>query len=215
VEIARPEQPDQAVAQILALQEDENDDDQNDAGGRQRMDDRGQKVSREREGRQRGLANLDGGRPLIGRRPGRGGGGRVLGGFLDLAVEPTHDVRQTPDGALAQGGDLLPDGGLVERDVAGELRHLQSNHAAERQENAERHQHGDDHRRHPGEMQPAQQADERREDEAEQDREDDRNENLAPEIQGGDRDRRDGQRHQAGDARRLGGGDGRLWRLGG
>jgi hypothetical protein len=39
------------------------------------------------------------------------------------------------------------------------------------------------------------------------------NEDLAPEIEGGDRHHRDGERHQAGKARRLGGGNRRLRRL--
>ena len=142
------------------------------------------------QGRRRGLADLHGGRPRVGggacgSTERRAGG--VLCRRLDLAVEAPHDVRKASDRALAQGGDLVPDGGLVARNVAGELRHLQPDHPAERQEHAERHQHGDDHCRHPAETQPAQEAHEGSEDEAEQDRQHDGDEDLAPEIQRGDR----------------------------
>jgi hypothetical protein len=211
VQVARPEQPDHAVAQILALEQDEDQHHEGDAEHRQRVQDRRDEALRELERREIGLADLDRQRLLrLGRglrrrlRRGRGRGLILLRRPLDLASEVPHPGRQAAEDAFPQPADLVTDRLLVARQVARELGHLQPHDRAEGADHAERDEHRDDDREHPSEPQPAHEIDERREHEGEQHREHDRQEHVAPEIQRRDRRDPDEERHQARKRRRLG-----------
>jgi hypothetical protein len=111
--------------------------------------------------------------------------------------------------------DLLGDRRLVARKLGREVRHLGPDHRAEPEDDPERQQDGQDHRRDPGNPELAQAHDEGREDEAQEDRQSDGDQDLAADIEGGDDDDGDEEGRHRRRRRGAGGGDRVLEALGG
>ncbi len=77
------------------------------------------------------------------------GGGILVRGRLDLMGELLdHEVGAAQD-PLLQARDLLLDGGLVLRQVAGEIRDLRPQDGADPEDQGQREEDREDHGRHP------------------------------------------------------------------
>jgi hypothetical protein len=195
----RARELDEAVTQVLALQEDEDHENRDDAGRREGVEQRRnqRRDALERSGRR--LANLDRYRPrLRGRRRRLQRGGRSrrrLLRLVELLAEILKHVRGTFERAArrrraAQRLDLFTHGELIPRQITGEFGDLRSDHAAEREDAHEGEEDDADDGQSARQVPALQQPNERREHEAEQDGERDRNEHLAPEVERADDDRR-------------------------
>ena len=143
-------QPHQPIPQILLLHQDKDHEDDHDAGGCQRMDKR-------RDQRHQGLQcagirllDLDWDRPIRSRA---GGGqaddGTTCRGLVELAAQVLQHLR----GALQRAGarrraaqalNLLAQGGLIARQLAGELVDLRNHQRAEAENSAEGGEHDED-----------------------------------------------------------------------
>jgi hypothetical protein len=131
--IPRPGEPNEAVSQVLPLQQEEDHKDDDDAGRRQRLEQRPSDLQDELERRRIGWADLDGNRLWLlytGREDGRSVRGRapdLLTGLGDLIAEIAQHRRGTPDNAFAgrrvpKRMDLLGDVGVVPWQILGQLR---------------------------------------------------------------------------------------------
>ncbi len=161
VQVARAEQADQPVAQILALQQDEDGDDEDDRGREQRAYHRHQDALRDLKRGQGRLMHLDRHR---GRRRGGGGVRRCGHGFRlrlragDVAYllgQGCRHALQTADRHGADGVDLLLHRVLVARHVAREARDLRADQPGDGENHAHRQHHGQDRRQHAPEPRPA------------------------------------------------------------
>ena len=204
VQVARPEQADHAVAQVLALHQQEHDDHQHDADRGQRLDDRAQHLLGEHQRRGLGLLHphelrLGGVVARRGRRDGAGGVG-LPGGGGDVVTEALQQPVRLPEPALLEPRELPLHGGLILRQVAGQPRHLRADDRADAADHPEGEQDRDDHRGDAPEAQPAQQVDDRSQDEAEQHRQHEGDEHLAPEVEGGHEDDPDREGQEAAQA---------------
>ena len=202
VQVGRAEQPDHPIPQVLALQQNEDRDDQHDGSCGQRFDNRRDDALRKLDCRQVRLMHLHRDRLLRvgGWCRGRGGSRFGFGGDDDmsrLADEAAREIRHAGQHELLHRIDLLLDRERVARHLLGQSGHLRADQAAECQDHREGEQHGKQHRRDPAEMHSPQQVDERREQEGQQHRERDRNQHRAAEVKPGDHDDRDGDGQQA------------------
>src|SRR6202011_543250 len=113
-----------AVSQVLPLQQEENHKDDDDAGRRQRLEQRRGDLQDQLERRWVGLADLDGNRlllPYTGRQDGRSVGCRsayLLTGLGDLIAEIAQHCGGTSDNAatgrrVPKRMDLFCDVGMV------------------------------------------------------------------------------------------------------
>ena len=171
VQVAGPEQADQAVPQVFLLHQDEHGDDEHDAHRLQRGQDRRQHPLRHLHGAGIGLVDLDRNRcGLLRLRHGRLGG-RTLhrsSGRLHLPAQLTGQPRDPAQGVSPHRVHLALDRGGVARHVACKLGHLGADDGAQRQDDAERQDDGADHRGHPRQPHPAQQHHQRRQHERQQ-----------------------------------------------
>ena len=210
VEVGRAEQADHAVTQVLALHQQEDDHDQDDAERGQRRDDRLEHLLRDDERRGLLLRQTDQERLLLrGACVLRGGRGGVTAGRRRVLVD--RDGRLVDQrGGVPQDSGLQPlDLGLhrvlVLRQLPREVGELQADDTAD----AEQHGEGE-HDRHQDRgnarhVDAAQQVHDGAEHEGEQHRQDERDEHLLAEVQRHDDDDGDRQRGQAGRAGRRGG----------
>ena len=116
MKVARAEQADHAVAQILALHEDEDQHHEHDAHGCQRLEQRQQKISGHLDRRRFRLMDFhrQGTRRLGGRRRGRAGRCRRLllrrrlgDGLVEAAAEIFQESRQLSEGSFPREPILL------------------------------------------------------------------------------------------------------------
>ncbi len=205
MEVARPEQADHPVAQVLSLEEQEHHHDEHDAHRGQRLEDRAEHLPGEFQGEISGSwmrTNCAWGvSPRRTRRGGGAGGVGLLRGGLDLMAELRDDAVGLAQPPLLQPCELLLHGGLVLRQVAREARDLGSDDGPDPADDPEGQEDGHDDRGHPPELRPSQQVDHRPQDEAEKHGQHEGNEHLAPEVQGLDQydaDREGQQAPQAG-----------------
>ena len=192
-------QADEAIAQVLTLKkhEDQNDDDE--PGGRQRTDERKDQVLQHF---QRLLAgdNLHGQRIRLRRLTWTRSGGFLL---LDLAPDPLDHPAQSFHNAAAcahilERSDLGQDIELVGRDVARQFADLRGNDNAEQGERRESEQHAADDGDDTRDAEAPERGYQRRQREGEQQRHGDRQKDVPSEIQGSDRAKHGGSRRQAG-----------------
>lgn len=193
---------DDAVSQFLPLQKDEHDKDQDDAGGRERIDQRREERGKAFQRRRRRRADLDRNGLLLRGRLLRGnyGGSIAAIGAVKFLAEIMQDgggpLKCAPLGRCCLDGlNLLPDRHLVFGQIAGQLRDLGDNDAADRKDDRKGEEHHDGHRNGARYERFLKQPNERREHEAQQHRERDRDENFASEIETADDQHRE-QRHR-------------------
>src|SRR5271163_4523867 len=133
--IARPGEPNKPVAQIFALEQKEDDENNYNASRCQGLEQCGRNSVDELQWRRGGLADLNRNRALllyawrIGARLVRCGFVVRLAWLLDLLVEIFHHLRSTVDhatltGRIPQRMDFLPDVGLISRQVRCQMREL-------------------------------------------------------------------------------------------
>ena len=206
MQVGGAEQPDHPIPQVLALQQNEDRDDEHDGGCGQRFDNRRDDALRELNCRQVRLMHLHRDRLLRvgGWCRGRRGARFGFGGDVDMirlvdkaAREPRHAGQHEPLHRI----DLLLDRERVARHLLCQSGDLRADQAAERQDHREGQQHGKQHRGDTAEMHPPQQVDERSEQEGQQHRERDRDQHRAAEVKPGDHDDRDGDGQQAAQTR--------------
>ena len=146
------EQPDQPVAQVFPLKQDEDRDDQHDAQGRDRRQCRPQGPLRQIERGRRRLVHLYRHRPRPGVRvadcvapaPCPGGRLRAAGRRAKIARELGDLAERRPLGRL----DLVLDLRRVARHVVRQVGDLRADETADAEDDAQRQQDRDDHRRH-------------------------------------------------------------------
>ena len=210
MQVARTEQPDQPVAQVLALQQDEDRDDEDDGRGQQRRDDGCEDPLGELHGRRLRLVHLDrdhlrlvpGGR--VRRRRARFGG--LCGvGIIELTAKPANDRGHAAEQDLLCRVDLLLNGTRIARHVRSQFGELGADHRRERQDDTEGQHHGQQHGWHTAQVHASQQVDQWGQQEREQHRQDDRDHHLAAEIQSGHDHDCDRQSEQALHPWRVGG----------
>ena len=210
VQIAGAEQPDEAVAQVLPLQQHEHNKDDDDACGCQRLDQGSDDRLQHLQRRGVGLSDLN--------RDGiRFGGFRFERGvlllfrrrfrrLLNVMPEIAQHLRRALDKAAAgsarlQGPNLLPNIVLIARQAGAELRDLTRDDEPEDEDAQEGEEnHGDD-RGGSRDSPTAERCDQRREREAEKARQRKRHEHVASEIKRRDDNHEDGQGLRAGGAR--------------
>ena len=128
VQVARAEQTDQTVAQIFALQQDEDRDDQHDEGGLDRRNRRRQRALRELHRRERRLVHFDRGRHggrIARRASGEARRARLARrDALQRGGGAAHQRIGPADGFLLHRLDLLLDRHLILGQVACELHQL-------------------------------------------------------------------------------------------
>src|SRR4029077_7794712 len=154
--IPRTGEPNEAVSQVLPLQQEENHEDDDDAGRRQRLEQRRGELQDQLERRRVGLADLDGNRLLLLNARRKDGGsvserGRyLLTGLSDLVAEIAQHRRGTPDNAAARRRvpkrmDLLCDVVLVPGQVLGQMRKLAADQRGDAEDQREgEHDYGND-----------------------------------------------------------------------
>jgi hypothetical protein len=199
LQIMRTCQLDEAIAQVLALQKSEHDEDRDNPCRGQRSQQRRDQRCDALERRGWRLADLD--RYRLGllpwrrhlRRRGRARG-RVLR-LVELLAQVLQHVGGTLEGAAGRGRaaqrlDLLTHGELIARQLTGELGHLRRDHAADHEDAHEGEQNDADDGYSPRDAPALQQPNERREHEAQKNRQRNRDEYFAAEIERSDDDRR-------------------------
>ena len=198
LEIACPSELDEAVAQVLPLEQHEDHEDDDKAGGGERREQRTDDGLDDLE--RLGLRGFepDGDRLLRGAAaeldPGVCGR-RVLRDFSlarDLLAEILDGGGDLLDDAAAgrgvlQGADLLGDGGLVGREVVGELNELAADHEGDACDQDEGEGDGNEYRSNPRQPEAPEPVDQRREREAQEDRQGEGDENIPAEVEASDR----------------------------
>ena len=187
VEVVGAEQADEAVAQVLALEQGEDGDDEDDADRGERGEYRGEVGFGDLE---RGCAGGSrGGRGRRGWRArgrGAGGCGRAGGrGLGRVVADPVGKARDPADSVALDAGDLGFDGGGVFRQVRGEVGDLGADDGADGEDDAEGEHDAEDDGQHLAQVQPAQEADERRQHKGQQQRQGDGDKDLAAEVKRG------------------------------
>ena len=212
-QVARSDQADHPIAQIVPLQQHEDHENDDDAGCGERADKRADhRLDQFARGRL-GLLHDDGDRlAFLGRDNAillRGLLGLLLLRLFDLAAK----VAQHPRGTLEQtsarrrfheGIDLALDIGLIGGQARGEVRDLQADDPHEADDQHEGQRHHEEDGRQIGHAQPPQPADRRRQREAQEDGERDRHEDVSAEIEAGDHGDGHKKRQQPGHAGRAG-----------
>ena len=195
VQVSATDQPDEAVAQVLPLQQHEHHKHDDDACGRQRFDQRTDDRLQHLQRCRVGLPDLNGDRLRLGRlRLERRRSflfRRRFGRLFDVLPEIAQHFRCALDQAAAgcarlQGADLLPDVVLIARKACPELRDLTSDDKAEDENAQEGEDHHGDHRGGSRNPPTAQRGDHRGECEAEKPCKRERHEDVAPEVEGSD-----------------------------
>ena len=161
-----PNEPDQPVAQILSLQQDEDRDDEDDAGGFQWPEDRRQDPLRQLPGGADGRRALGRRRGTGRRRRGRGiGPGRRGLGMGQAAgqAEAVSEGGKAPQRGLPQGFDLVLDRRGIARSITRQLRHLRADKPADQQYGAKGEQHREQRGDDPPQPQPPQEIGQGRE----------------------------------------------------
>ncbi len=224
LDVVRPREPDHAIPEILALEQNEHDEDDDQARRRQRVDDGRDEIDQRLHRPGLGRMCLDGNGPdrlgpwlawRRGRLWGSAGGGGSRGGrrsgcvrcwprrraalALEFLAKVLKHVGGALDGAMPGGRTayhlrFLADGRLIAGQVSGKFRDLNGDDAADRGDHGECDQHHDRDGEATRQAKRLKLANRRREHEAEQDGERDRNEDLAPGIQGCHDSDRDDQR---------------------
>ena len=109
----------------------------------------------------------------------------LLAEILDRRRDLVHDAAAGSGGL--QGADLLGDGGLVAREVVGELNDLAADHEGDARDQDEGKGDGDEHRGDPGQPQSSEPVHQRRQGEAQEDGQGEGNEDVLAEIEPADR----------------------------
>ena len=203
LQVGRAGEADHPVPQVLALDQDEDGEDDDQARGRERAQERpGEAAQRLQRPRLRvqhlhrhGLAR-PGGRTGVGLRHRRTAVLEVLGHLLQHVDRPAE--RAGRQRGAAQRADLGLHRRAVLRQLGRELRHLARHHAAQGDEAPDGQEHHPDDRDAAGESRPLHEADQRGQQEAQDDGERDRDQDLAREVER----RRDRQRQEDGGERR-------------
>ena len=202
-EVSRAGETDKAVAQIVTLQQHANHEDNDDAGGSERTDERTDDLADQLYCGRVGPFYDDGKRlrlfvSLRARQRGRGRIGRVC--FLfHLAAEIANHIRcalqEAPAGRVFENGiDLRLDVPLIRGELVGQVRPLPRHHPADREGQRESQGHGGENGDGVGHSPPPLPSHERREGEAEQHGKRQRHEDVAAEIETGDDHHKDGER---------------------
>ena len=154
MQVARAEQADQPVAQIFALQQDEDRDDEHDAGRLQRTDHRRQETAAPvpaatatARALRRASAGRSATRPGCPRSCSLPARARATGASARATRLPSNSSAR-PTVTFCTAFDLAFDRHLILRQVAGKLRDLGADQRADGRQHRQRDQHGDDHRRH-------------------------------------------------------------------
>ena len=145
---------------------------------------------------------------------GAGAGERRRGsaiGFVEFAAQILQDLGRAFEGAGCRRGgthavNFFAQCRLIAGQITRKLVDLRDHQAAQTEDGTERDENDDRHRDETRQEPALQQADQRREHEAHEDRKRDRHQNLAPEIKRGHHD----HRHQHGRERRPGVGEAAL-----
>ena len=200
LEIRAAEQPDEPVAQILALEQDEDNEQKHDAGGGERRQQRADDGLIETPSRRLGRLDLDRDRRvarLQRRRADAWRGGRACR-LVELLLQvgqhvacPFQHLRFAR--GVAQRRDLLRQRGAVVRQVGGELGRLARHHPAKGEDEAEGDGDDDADREHARHLDLAEHEQRRGQHEAQQDGERERQQHLAGDVEPGDEDDADQQ----------------------
>jgi hypothetical protein len=207
------------------LQQEENHKDDDDAGRRQRLEQRPGELQDQLERRRVGLADLDGNRLLLLNARREDGGsvrGRApdhLARLGDLVAEIAQHRRGAPDNAAAgrpvpKRMDFLCNVVLVSGQVLGQMRKLAADQRADAKDHQEGEHDHDNDGEHAIEVPTAQQHHRRPERKTQEEGEGHRNKDFPPEVERGYGNNADGQRPQTG-KRRTGGMDLHRMRVGG
>ncbi len=185
VKVTITDKPDEAVAQILPLEQHEYDDNDNQSGRSERADQRADYVLQDFE-RFFARDDLDGHRLTL--RFVRGGSRQRSVLLVDLLTDTLDHAAQSgndpsPDAGFLERTDLGQDVGLVDRDILRQFADLRGDDEAEQAKCRESAEHADDDSGEPGYADPFEGRNQGCEREGQQQRDGDRQENLAPEIQ--------------------------------
>jgi len=188
LQIVGARQPDQTVPEILALNQDEDHEDDDDPRRCQRRYERSDQRAQALQRAGIGLQHLHRDRPDAGLRS-RAGGQRISRcdrlGLVQLLAEILEHLggtleRGTAARHAAHRLDLGQDGCLVLRQVAGQAVELRRDDAPESENDHEGEQHDADHGQRARGVKTLHQPDGSREDEAQQNRQCDGNEDFSP-----------------------------------
>jgi hypothetical protein len=210
MQVARAEQADQAVAQILTLQQDKDGHDQHDEGRLKRRDGWRKRSLCQLHRRERRFVHFDGhgwlrGVPARSAETARRRRARRRDPLQRQRGFAQQDIGAA-DSLFLHGLNLLFDGDLILRQIGRELDDLCRDERARAQHDGEREEHRNENRRQLPHAQTPQRRYQRREQEAEQHRQRDRNQDGAAEIQPAHHDDTGNHRReavQAGRARRI------------
>ncbi len=191
------------------MQQEENHKDDDDAGRRQRLEQRRGDLQDELERRRVGLADLDGNRLLLLNARREDGGsvrGRArdhLAGLGDLVAELGQHRRGTPDNAAAgrrvpKRMDLLCNIVLVSGQVLGQLRKLATNQRADAEDHGEGEHDHDNDGEHAIDVPTAQQQHRRPKRETQEHRQGYWDKDFPPEVERRNGNNADGQGPQTG-----------------
>lgn len=148
VQVSGPEQADETVAQVFALQQHEHGEEKHDRGGRQRAEHRAEPPLCHLKGRGGRVSDLDRHGGMVARRRRfqvRVAGCRErLAGLraFDLAPRAPQYFRHAADGEALDGFNLALHGRGVARHVGSEAGQLRPDRAAEDEDSARRERHG-------------------------------------------------------------------------
>jgi hypothetical protein len=186
VEIAGTEEPDQAVAQVLLLQQKEDREDDDDSDGLDRFHDGHEQGLRHQK--RGGWRRLHGhGQRLSGACVGRNGRCCRRAGMMSCerrnGSEMAHHRRNAIADEASDRVEFLHHGGFVLRQVACEVGDLGADQRADEENDRQRQQHGEEHRRHLRQMDPAEQTDDGPEDEAQQHRQRNRDQDRLRKVE--------------------------------
>jgi hypothetical protein len=180
MQVGRAEQADQAVAQILPLQQHEDRHDQHDGGRRQRIDDRRDHPFGDLHWCRVRFVDLHLHRLLL---VGVFRGLRLrCGRRVELLAQAAHDHVRAARCEALDGVDLGPDRRGVAGHILRQVGDLGANEAAQRHDDAQREQDGNDHRQHAAQVDAAQQVDDGRQQKRQQYRQGNRYQDGAAQI---------------------------------
>jgi hypothetical protein len=176
VQVGGAKQPDQPVAQVLALQQHEDGDDQNDDGGGQRIDDRGDDPLGNLYRRRLRLVDLHCHRLLFS----RDFGFRLRrGGRIELLPQPAHHLVRLAQCKILHRIDLVADRRRVARHLLRQCGYLAADQPADGKDDAQRQDDGKQDGRHTPQVDAPQQVDQRRKQEGQQHGQGDRDQDRA------------------------------------